>query len=679
MIVCIAEKPSVAGEIARVVGATQRKDGYYEGNGYQVTWTFGHLCELKEPGEYSGEWQRWNLGCLPMIPSRFGIRLKNDTGVVRQFDVIKRLFLSASEIVNCGDAGQEGELIQRWVLQLTGSKAPVKRLWISSLTEESIRAGFANLKLSSEYQHLYEAGLCRAIGDWLLGMNATRLYTIRFGGMGQMLSIGRVQTPTLSLVVRRDREIENFKVEKYWVVGTTYRDVVFTADGGRYNEERRGSEEVERLKGSTFTVTRVDKKTAKESSPRLYDLTSLQVDCNKAYGMSADETLRLIQSLYEKKLTTYPRVDTTYLSDDIYDKVPNILTGVERMGYAREVQPLKNKRIPKSKKVFDNAKVTDHHAIVPTGDTRASMSERERMVYDKVVRRFICVFYPDCEKDVTKVEGMALDVVFKTSGTRIVKPGWRMVYDTAEQQVENDGDNGSAETTLLPEFNNGESGPHEPRLTEKETTPPKPYTEATLLRAMETAGKDVEDVELRDLLKENGIGRPSTRASIIETLLKRRYIERGGKGRGKKSLSATVTGTTLIDTIRDNRLKSAELTGVWEKKLREIERGNYSAQVFLEELKRMITEVVEEGKNIIAPHVPQSLESVKVIRKSTEGRAMTRKRATTKRTTDATMPLIDERNVGQPCPKCGKGVILKGHHAYGCSLWKEGCDWRQPF
>jgi len=677
MIVCIAEKPSVAGEIAHVLGANERKDGYYEGNGYQVTWTYGHLCELKEPGEYTGDWGRWNLHFLPMIPSRFGIRLKRDKGVSRQFDVIKRLFLSASEIVNCGDAGQEGELIQRWVLQMTGSKVPVKRLWISSLTEDAIRGGFEALKGSAEYQHLYEAGLCRAIGDWLLGMNATRLYTMRFGSRGQILSIGRVQTPTLSLVVKRDQEIENFKVEKYWVIETRYRDVIFSAETGRIRNEDDGKSEVERLKEFPFTITSVEKRIAKEAAPRLYDLTSLQVDCNKSYGMSAEETLRLIQSLYEKRLATYPRVDTTYLSEDIYPKVPSIMEGVERAGYAQEVGPLRKGKLPRSKKVFDDSKVTDHHAIIPTGDTRSSMDEQERKVYDKVVRRFLSVFYPECEKAVTKVEGKVGDITFKTTGAQVVKEGWRAVYAKgSSRQEEEEKDEG--ETKVLPEFVKGETGEHAPHLAEKETTPPKPYTEATLLRAMETAGKDVEDAEAREMLKENGIGRPSTRAGIIETLLKRGYIERGGKGRGKKSLSATVTGKALIGTIKDKRLKSAELTGVWEKKLREIEHGRYSAQAFLDELKRMVTEIVEEGKRSESTRLGVADSLVTEMRKASKRRRQTKmkeeKSALAKR-----MERAARGQEGETCPKCGKGIVIRGHTAYGCSRWKEGCDWRKLF
>lgn len=684
MIVCIAEKPSVAGEIARVVGANSRKEGYYEGNGYQVTWTFGHLCELKNPDEYTSDWKRWDLRYLPMVPPRFGIKLKDDAGVKKQFFIIQKLFQAATEIVNCGDAGQEGELIQRWVLQKTGSKAIVKRLWISSLTEESIREGFKQLKPTEAYQKLYEAGLCRAIGDWLLGMNATRLYTLRFGGYKQVLSIGRVQTPTLAIVVKRELEIRNFKPEKYWELATEYRNVLFCGEKGRYSKREEGEEVVEAIAGQPFEVTGVEKKTAKEAPPRLYDLTSLQVDCNKSFGLSAEDTLRLIQSLYEKKLTTYPRVDTTYLSEDMYAKCPGILHSLSHAGYGEWTAPLEGGKLPKSKKVFDNSKVTDHHAIVPTGDTRSPMSEMERKVYDKVAKRFVSVFYPDCEKAVTKVTGKVARkdgkevVQFKVSGTQIVKPGWRAVYGAeADAQSEEKKDDG--EGRLLPDFEKGESGLHTPKLQEKETSAPKPYTEATLLRAMETAGKTVEDPELRDAMKENGIGRPSTRASIIETLLKRRYIQRGGAGRGKKSLMATETGIALIDTIGDERLKSAELTGVWEKKLRDIEKGTFSAREFIDELKTMVNEVVQQGKAMEAKQLPIADNIVTEMKNASQKRKRTHSSKQLRNLATKMEAQAAQKLIGTPCPKCGQGVVIKGHAAYGCSRWKEGCDWRQKF
>ena len=581
MIVCIAEKPSVAKEIADILGAKNRREGFIEGNGYQVTWTFGHLCTLKEPHDYTPMWQRWNLGSLPMIPPRFGIKLINDKGIEKQFAVIEKLMQSADMIVNCGDAGQEGELIQRWVMQKAQAKCPVKRLWVSSLTEEAIREGFANLKDQSEYQPLYEAGLSRAIGDWLLGMNATRLYTLKYAKNKQVLSIGRVQTPTLALVVKRQLEIQNFVPQPYWELKTVYRDTTFCVVEGRFDNEEKAREALEKITGQPFTVTDVTAKNGTELPPRLYDLTSLQVDCNKKFGLSAEQTLQTIQSLYEKKVTTYPRVDTTYLSDDIYPKCENILKGLR--DYQALTAPLMGKPLVKSKKVFDNKKVTDHHAIIPTGVYPQGLTDLEKKVYNLVATHFIAVFYPDCKFRTTTVLGESADVKFKTTGKEIIEPGWRVVF--AGEQA----DDKEEKENLLPSFTVGESGPHTPGLAEKWTQPPKYYTEATLLRAMETAGKLVDNEELRDAMKENGIGRPSTRAAIIETLFKRNYIKRE-----KKNIVATPTGIELIGTIRNELLKSAELTGQWEKKLRDIEKRQYEAKTFIDELKAMLNDVVRD-------------------------------------------------------------------------------------
>ncbi len=602
MMVCIAEKPSVAREIADVLGAKLKKNGYIEGNGYQVTWTFGHLCTLKEPHDYDPRWRIWALSTLPMMPPRFGIKLIENETYKAQFQVIEQLMQNADMIVNCGDAGQEGELIQRWVMQKARAKCPVKRLWISSLTEEAIREGFNHLEDSSKFQHLYEAGLCRAIGDWLLGMNATRLYSLKYGGGysrdRKVLSIGRVQTPTLALIVNRQNEIDNFKPEPYWEFKTLYRDTLFSSTKGKFKLKEDGEKLLEMVKGSDFVITDIAEKKGKEFAPRLFDLTSLQVECNKRFGFSADETLKLIQSLYEKKVTTYPRVDTTFLSDDIYPKVPKTLEGL--VAYKEFTDPLRGKKLPKSKRVFDNSKVTDHHAIIPTGVPATNLSQQEMMVYDLVARRFIAEFYPDCEISTTTVLGKVADIEFKASGKQILKPGWRTVEQRPQpgisaqpQSAQTDGqpqdENASdgAELKIMPNFVKGESGPHTPSLKETWTTPPKPYTEATLLRAMETAGKFVDNEELRDALKENGIGRPSTRAGIIETLFKRGYIRRE-----RKSLFPTDTGRELISTIHEDLLKSAELTGIWERKLRQIERGDYSAQAFIDELKTMVGDVV---------------------------------------------------------------------------------------
>ena len=584
MIVCIAEKPSVAKDIADVLGARSRKEGYFEGNGYQVTWTFGHLCTLKEPHDYTEMWKRWSLGSLPMIPPRFGIKLIQDKGIEKQFAVIERLMQSAEGIVNCGDAGQEGELIQRWVMQKAGARCPVKRLWISSLTEESIREGFKNLKEQSEYQPLYEAGLSRAIGDWLLGMNATRLYTLKYGRNKQVLSIGRVQTPTLALIVKRHHEITNFVPQQYWELKTVYRETTFNATSGRFDSEAEAQEALQKITGEPFTVTDVTAKNGTESAPKLYDLTSLQVDCNKKFGLSADITLQTIQSLYEKKYTTYPRVDTTYLSDDIYPKCGNILKGLR--DFQTFTAPLLEKQLPKSKKVFDNKKVTDHHAIIPTGVYPQGLTDIEKKVYDLIVRHFIAAFYPECKFRTTTVLGESADVGFKATGKVITSLGWRVIF---AQEINNDDKEKDDKEKILPPFVKGESGPHTPGLQEKWTTPPKQYTEATLLRAMETAGKFVDDEELRDAMKENGIGRPSTRAAIIETLYKRNYIRKE-----KKNVVATQTGIELISLIRNELLKSAELTGQWEKKLRNIEKRQYEAKTFIDELKTMLAEIVNE-------------------------------------------------------------------------------------
>ncbi len=709
MIVCIAEKPSVARDIANILGATQQHQGYLEGNGYQVTWTFGHLCELKYPEDYTPMWKRWSLGALPMIPTRFGIRLKNDKGVQTQFSVIEGLMKKAERIINCGDAGQEGELIQRWVMQKAGVTCPVDRLWISSLTEESIREGFSTLKPQADYKSLYEAGLCRAIGDWLLGMNATRLYTIKYGGGygAPPLSIGRVQTPTLALIVRRQLEIDNFKPEPYWVLTTQYRDTVFNAIMADPNEDelptenaeanegdkkkqataptRRGfiSEEegrtaLEKIKTEPFVVTSVEKKRGTEQPPRLFDLTSLQVDCNRKFGYSADQTLSLIQALYEKKVTTYPRVDTTYLSDDIYPKCPGILKGI-RAQYNDLLEPLRanNGQLLKRKKVFDSSKVTDHHAIIPTGVPANNLTDMERNVYDLVARRFITVFYPDCKFATTTVMGQAADVPFKTTGKLILEPGWRAVPPSAAKISSSSDDDDKKEEAerTLPDFVNGESGPHQPDLTQKMTQPPKLYTEATLLRAMETAGKMVDDEELRDAMKENGIGRPSTRAAIIETLFRRQYIRRQ-----RKAIIATPTGIELISIIKEELLKSAELTGRWEKKLRQIEHHEYSATQFVDELKTMVTDIVTQVlRDNSARHISQTVDPIASLKAKANATATVQSSPTATAESKSTKPRRRIIRAGSVCPQCGIGKVIKGNTAYGCSRWKEGCNWRKPF
>ena len=673
MIVCIAEKPSVARDIAKVLGANTTHEGYMEGNGYQVTWTFGHLCTLKEPHDYTDQWKAWTLSRLPMIPPRFGIKLIADKGVEKQFKVIESLFQKADEIVNCGDAGQEGELIQRWVMQKAAVHCPVKRLWISSLTEESIKEGFKTLKDQSDYQSLYEAGLSRAIGDWLLGMNATRLYTLKYGQNRQVLSIGRVQTPTLALIVNRYHEITNFKPEAYWVLSTIYRDTTFTATKGKYGSVEDGQKDLQSVEGKEFTVTDISTKKGTEAPPRLYDLTSLQVECNKKYNMSADQTLQTIQSLYEKKYTTYPRVDTTYLSDDIYPKCPDILAKLTN--YAEYTAPLAGKKLPKSKKVFDNSKVTDHHAIIPTGVVPTGLSFAEQQVYDEVCRHFIAVFYPDCQFATTTVLGKVEEVEFKTSGKQILVPGWREVIKPVKQEEENPSTSSGTkegqedEEKTLPIFEKGEHGPHQPQLAEKWTSPPKPYTEATLLRAMETAGKLVDDESLREVMKENGIGRPSTRAAIIETLFKRNYIRKV-----RKSLEPTPTGIELIGLIHEDLLKSAELTGIWEKKLREIEQHKYEARQFLDELKQMVTEIVNK---VMLDNSNRRVAAA--VAEQKPKKAAPKKAAATKKPKAVPDAANPDAIIGQPCPLCGKGYILKGKTAYGCSEWRNGCGWRKVF
>ncbi|MCD8292889.1 MAG: DNA topoisomerase 3 [Prevotellaceae bacterium] len=766
MIVCIAEKPSVARDIAEVLGARERRDGYMEGNGYQVTWTYGHLCTLKAPHEYTPTWKSWNMGTLPMIPPRFGIKLIENPTYERQFHIIEQLMQAADAIVNCGDAGQEGELIQRWVMQKAGARCPVKRLWISSLTEESIREGFSKLRDAADFYPLYEAGLSRAIGDWLLGMNATRLYTLKYGQQGQVLSVGRVQTPTLALIVGRQLEIDRFTPRRYWELKTLYRDTLFNAvvrksdeELAREAEERQekaagakaasakapsaasattagrtgsvakpaaqsgdnpgiepittfaqGEKLLQQVEAAPFIITSVTKREGKEAPPRLFDLTSLQVECNRKYAYSADDTLKTIQSLYEKKITTYPRVDTTFLSDDIYPKCPAILRGLA--DYAALTAPLLAAPLTKSKKVFDNAKVTDHHAIIPTGRAPQGLTDMERRVFDMVARRFIAAFYPDCRYATTTVTGTAASVLFKATGRQVLQPGWRVVFNqpasataststvgasaasasTASQdreEADKDGARTDGTDRLLPTFRRGEQGAHEPSLVEKWTQPPRPYTEATLLRAMETAGKLVDNEELRDALKENGIGRPSTRAAIIETLFKRGYIRKE-----KKNLVATSTGIELVGLIREELLKSAELTGIWEKKLRGIEHRTYDAARFLEELKQMVREVVEavqrDNSNRRVSVQPAAGESKgssgKTVKSKADGKVSGSAKTSADKgagahagaSTAASVNAVDPI-VGTPCPLCGKGVLIKGKSAYGCSEWKNGCSYRKPF
>ena len=736
MIVCIAEKPSVARDIANVLGATNSKQGYIEGNGYQVTWTFGHLCELKEPDDYTPMWKRWSLGSLPMIPQRFGIKLKDDQGIKAQFATIEKLMQEADSIINCGDAGQEGELIQRWVMQKAGAKCPVKRLWISSLTEEAIREGFQTLKDQQEYESLYLAGLSRAIGDWLLGMNATRLYTLKYrpqGRSNQVLSIGRVQTPTLAMIVNRQKEIDNFEPRQSWILSTLYKEAKFTAiahdeeaeaedaaevaeaaKNGKtqkskgpiyrqieYTTEDEGKKVLETIKDNDFHVVDITKRKGTEAPPRLYDLTSLQVDCNKKFGYSADQTLQLIQALYEKKFTTYPRVDTTFLSDDIYPKCPQTLNGLFKTQfsgvapYAELVKAIGGKPLKKSKKVFDSSKVTDHHAIIPTGIPPQGLSDMERNVFDLVARAFIAAFYPDLKFETTTILGRVAmtkpeeetsaigiedlndenSVLFRTSVRIVTDEGWKVVFKKDNTIADSDNENeeeSNASSNVT--FSKGEKGPHVPSLSEKWTQPPKPYTEATLLRAMETAGKFVDNDELRDAMKENGIGRPSTRAAIIETLFKRHYIRKE-----RKTLVATPTGIELIDLIHEDVLKSPELTGIWEKKLRDIEHREYDAGMFISELKEQINSIVNQ---VLADNTNRR---VTVIDPEEEQKKKTTKKASAKKkTADATnTPVTSLRanadDVPTICPLCGKGTIIKGKTAYGCSEWKNGCTYRKPF
>ncbi len=687
MIVCIAEKPSVARDIARILGANSSHDGYMEGNGYQVTWTFGHLCTLKEPGDYTTSWKPWALTQLPMIPPRFGIKLINDKGIEKQFKIIEGLMQKADGIVNCGDAGQEGELIQRWVMQKAKATCPVKRLWISSMTDEAIREGFSQLKDQGDYQPLYLAGLSRAIGDWLLGMNATRLYTLKYGQNKQVLSIGRVQTPTLALIVNRQKEIENFKPEPYWVLATIYRDTTFTATKGKFTSKEEGEQAFATIEGKPFEVTKVEKKAGKEQPPQLYDLTSLQVDCNRKFGFSAEMTLNLIQSLYEKKYTTYPRVDTQYLSDDIYPKCPQTLNGLFQtkfhgvQPYADFIKPIGGKTLKKTKRVFDTSKVTDHHAIIPTGVVPMNLTDVEQKVFDLVARRFIAVFLPDCKFSTTTVLGKVDEVEFKVTGKEILDPGWRVVQENKSQDTsaaKNSDDEIQTATDIatpertLPTFVKGESGEHQPTLTEKWTTPPAFYNEASLLRAMETAGKFVEDEALRAAMKENGIGRPSSRAGIIETLFKRHYIKRE-----RKRLIATPTGIELIDLIREELLKSCELTGIWEKKLRDIEHQKYDAQQFIEELKQQVTEIVNEVMTDSSNRRVTVLSDAELKKVKSHKTEQAPKPKTNKKK-KADEPTSASPHEGDPCPLCGQGHIIKGKTAYGCSRWKEGCTYRVP-
>jgi len=677
MIVCIAEKPSVARDIASVLGATASRDGYMEGNGYQVTWTFGHLCTLKEPNDYTENWKRWSLAALPMIPQRFGIKLIEDKGIQKQFDIIERLMQNADEIINCGDAGQEGELIQRWVMQKAQAKCPVKRLWISSLTEEAIKQGFDNLKDQKEYQPLYLAGLSRAIGDWILGMNATRLYTLKYGQNRQVLSIGRVQTPTLALIVNRQHEIDHFKPEAYWVLSTLYRDTLFTATKGKFTSKEEGEAAFSTIADKVFEVAEVNKKKGTETPQHLFDLTSLQVECNRKFAYSAETTLNLIQSLYEKKLTTYPRVDTQYLSDDIYPKCATILKGLK--GYEPLTQSLLEKSLTKSKRFFDSSKVTDHHAIIPTGVPASSLSDMEHNVYDLITKRFIAAFYPDCKFSTTVVTGKVEDIELKATGKEILNPGWRIIYAKDVVNIEEENEKATSEERTLPTFTKGETGPHTPTLSEKWTTPPKYYTEATLLRAMETAGKFVEDDELRSALKENGIGRPSSRASIIETLFKRRYIKRE-----RKNLLATPTGIELIGIIREELLKSCELTGIWEKKLRDIEHQKYDAAQFISELKEQITAIVNEvlrdnSNRHITLTTEEDLKKKIAKKKGSMAKRASQPTAQNSVRASTTTLYATEDIIGKPCPLCHEGTIIKGKTAYGCSNWKKGCTFRQPF
>ncbi len=670
MILCVTEKPSVASDIAKILGATVRRDGYLEGAGYCVTWTYGHLCELKEPADYTDMWKRWSLGSLPMIPQRFGIRLIDNQRYRQQFGVIETLIKQADELINCGDAGQEGELIQRWVMQKAETKCPVKRLWISSLTDDAIREGFASLRPGADFDNLYYAGLSRAIGDWILGMNATRLYSLKYGEPGKPLSIGRVQTPTLSLIVQRHHEIANFKPEDFWELQTLYRGVTFNAASGRFKEEAKALAVIEEIKALPFVIKSVEEKKGREAPPRLFDLTSLQVECNKRWGWTADESLALIQTLYEKKVTTYPRVDTTYLSEDIYPKVPDILRRMTP--YAALTAPILARKLPKSKKVFDNSKVTDHHAIIPTGQSPQTLVGNERLMYHLIAQRFIAAFYPDCEFLQTNVVGAAGETEFKASGKVISSQGWRAVFASQNDKKEQEG--ASSDDKILPPFTIGESGPHEPSLAKKTTQPPKYYTEGTLLRAMESAGKTVDDEELREAMKENGIGRPSTRAAIIETLFRRGYIYRQ-----RKNIMASQAGIDLIATIKEELLKSAKLTGIWENKLRRIERGDYSAAEFIDELKQQISEIVlavlsDNSQRKIVVETDAATAKGKNAGSATEAAPADKPNPPAKKRAPAVKSLEQIT-----CPLCGKGTLLKGRAAYGCSEFRSGCALRLPF
>lgn len=644
MKVCIAEKPSVAREIAAVLGANTKRDGYFEGNGYAVTYTFGHLCTLKEPVDYKAYWKSWDLNNLPMLPEKFETKVSPNTGIQKQFNIVKGLFEKAEVVINCGDAGQEGELIQRWVMNEAQYNGEVKRLWISSLTTEAIKEGFNNLKPASDYDSLYYAGFSRAIGDWLLGINATRLYTVKHGGYKQVLSVGRVQTPTLAMVVHRFKEIENFKPQPYWELQTLYRDTLFSYEEGRFLKKEEGEALANKVKESDFVIKSITKKKGKEYAPKLFDLTGLQVYCNKKFGFSADETLKIAQALYERKVVTYPRVDTTFLPTDIYPKVPTILKKLT--DYSNLTQSILGGKIKKSTKVFNDKKVTDHHAIIPTG-MQTQLNPAQQQVYDIITKRFIAVFYNDCIVANTTVIGEAAKVSFKTTGKEILEKGWRLVFENPNKKEK--------ETGILPTFEKGESGPHEPSFLEKQTKPPNQFTEASLLRAMETAGKQVDDEELRDAMKENGIGRPSTRANIIETLFKRKYIKRN-----KKQVLPTVTGIQLIDTIQNSLLKSAELTGKWEKQLKDIEKGEYSAGEFIKNMKRMVDALVYEVRS--------------ETKRANISHALTVKQRTVKAKQKAEAGIAAEH-----CPKCKKGHIVKGKSAYGCGDYKSGCDFVMPF
>ncbi|MBU2938480.1 DNA topoisomerase 3 [Lacinutrix sp. C3R15] len=648
MKVCIAEKPSVAREIASVLGANTKRDGYYEGNGYAVTYTFGHLCTLKEPNDYKPHWKSWDLNNLPMLPERFETKVSKDSGIKKQFKIVKSLFDKADVVINCGDAGQEGELIQRWVINQAGYKGKVERLWISSLTTEAIKEGFSSLKPSENYDNLYYAGFSRAIGDWLLGMNATRLYTVKHGGYKQVLSVGRVQTPTLAMLVNRFKEIENFKPQPYWELQTMYRETLFSYEEGRFLKVEDGEKLASIVKQHDFEIVSITKKAGNEYAPKLFDLTGLQVYCNTKFGFSADETLKIVQKLYEQKVVTYPRVDTTFLPNDVYPKVPGILKNLTK--YAALTEPLHGKKLKKTKKVFDDSKVTDHHAIIPTGQ-QMNLQYNQQQVYDIIVRRFIAVFYPDCKVSNTTVVGKAEKVKFKTTGKEILEKGWRIVFETPNSTTK--------ETGILPAFEKGEKGPHEPSFLEKQTKPPKQYTEASLLRAMETAGKQVDDDELRELMKENGIGRPSTRANIIETLFRRKYIKRN-----KKQVIPTVTGIQLIDTIQNEMLKSAELTGKWEKQLKDIEKGTYSAGSFIKQMKQMVDRLVYEVRS----------ETKKANISSVNNKPAGASKKTTKKATNTSAGITSEK-----CPKCKSGSIIKGKSAYGCANYSKGCKFVLPF